>query len=124
MPTGGDTTAATDRGQKFAMYAASNPNSSVGEAWANTISLLAYSQGQACYGQSAPKSDGYGGKGFNGCGCNLIFATDITGPAAVWRITGETWTDLMNDANDTYGSGWYSDTYLCNYPQNQYPFSQ
>ena len=119
MPISGDTTVVADRGGTFSNFGAVNPNGSVGLAWTdNTMSTLSSSDGGSCGGIS-----GAGGKGFNGCGCNVVLGVDSSATWAAWHATQEDWYDVQNDQYDVPAAGGYTLAhYSCNYAVNNYSF--
>jgi hypothetical protein len=61
-----------------------------------------------------------GGEGFNGCGCNVVYAEDSTLNLAVWHVNTEGWAAVVSDSNDAAKGAYYGVRYFCNYNVNAY----
>lgn len=61
--------------------------------------------------------------GYNGCGCNLSYATDTSASAATFHTQTENWTEITNDSYDSGGNAYYAYYYGCNYAVNSYSFN-
>jgi len=108
MTAGGDTASVPDRGAVFASFFRANENSSVADAWVQTMNALPASEGGGCPG-------GGGGHGFNGCGCNIVVGMDSSAARANASLT-ESWVHLTQDSNDALGRNFYAARWVCNYP--------
>ena len=113
LVAGGDTDNVPDRGATFGAMWASNPNGSPAQAWLDTMASLPANEGNACIDRQGNNLGG--GRGFNGCGCNIVVAMDATANSASDKIN-EDWRDLRSDDRDATGRNFYVARMQCNYP--------
>jgi hypothetical protein len=118
MPITGDTAMVSGRGTKFADRAIVNPSGSVATAWKDALSNLSSSDGTTC-----GFKPGDGGRGFNGCGCNVAMAAGATSTEATDHLN-ETWTQIRSDSRDGKGAAFWRATWRCNYDVAAYPFDR
>jgi len=122
MPVWGDEAVVADRGQDFADEYAINPSTSVAYSYIDSMELMSEQQdGSPCSNVANDYSVG-GGRGINGCGCNLVIAADTTSQAAQAHMT-EDWGVIENDTLNSGGKSWFSIYAVCNWDANKYPFS-
>lgn len=118
MPVTGDTAMINGRGAAFANRGIANSGSSVAYSWRDTISDLSSSQGSTCGYKS-----GDGGRGFNGCGCNVSMAVG-NGSTDSQAHLDETWTQIRSDSRDTTAFTHWRAIWRCNYDSTGYPFAR
>jgi hypothetical protein len=122
LPVAGDTGNVPDRGAAFAAAYHVEPNASIAGAWTNALNLVSASEGYPCTAQNGTQYEGY--HGLDGCGCNWVMSVDASSSLVNYHISAETWNTLYDGNYDATGNDWYAWSDVCNYPVDDYPFSQ
>lgn len=113
MPTSGDTGMVADRGAAFAHTFTTNASVSIAHAWIGTIYTIP--DGIGCPGSGMTHG------GMNGCGCNVMMASNSTNAKVSWSLNSENWWDVQEDGYDSQNNGYYAYVLACNYDSVQYP---
>jgi hypothetical protein len=118
MPTWGDSANTSLRGAAFGLIMRTNPATRAGVAWTTAMLNLPQTAGGPC--DSTTYSTYGGGRGFNGCGCNVAMTTYHPGGSA---LADETVIQLQYDTLDRVAAEYYHARWTCNYDVNVYPWS-
>jgi len=111
-PQSADDVDAPVRGTAFSNAYKTNPNGSIGLAWAGSIAGIPANDGAGC------GNSGGGGHGINSCGAQVTFSMDVNPTKLGWNLTQETWNDIIRDDVDAVAAAWYSFSWMCNYNCN------
>jgi hypothetical protein len=122
ITAGADDVDAPTRGTALANAYVTNPNGSIGHAWADSIVGIPYNDGGGCPGLGGNYQFG-GGHGITGCGAQLTHAADSTRDFVLWDRDTETWNQVPNDGFDSLGTQWWATWWHCNYDCNAYPMT-
>lgn len=121
-PQGADDVDAPARGTALANAYRTNPNGSVGFAWADSIVGIPQNDGGDCPNLGGSYSYG-GGFGITGCGAQMTYSVDSTSGYAVWNRDTETWNQITGDTYDSAGNNYWAARWHCNYDCNAFPFT-
>jgi hypothetical protein len=121
-PQGADDVDAPERGTAFAQAYATNANSSIGQAWRDSILSIPQTRGRSCPGRTTTYTNG-GGHGITGCGAQITLSLDADEATATWNTNTETWVQAQNNSNKATGAGLERWIYRCNYACNTYGFT-
>ena len=121
-PQGADDVDAPVHGTALSNAYRTNPNGSIGHAWADSIVGIPYNDGGSCPYLNGNYAYG-GGRGITGCGAQLAHTLDEFQSYALWDRDTESWNQAVDDGNDATGANWWAAAWTCNYDCNTYPFT-